>query len=681
MRQGWLVAQQPLGKTRWRAPPTGDARHQYFARGTRLEVHSARGVAASRSRSLFGLVCHNRFRREEKPRDGCRVLQRRPGHLGRINNALRNEVSVLAGRGVETMTCGKLRNPVGNNTRLEARVESDLLERSFDGNLDDIRTRCLISGELEPLECNRTGLDECNTATRNNSLFHGRLRVTNSVLNAVLPLLELDLGRSTRLDDGNSTGKLCESFLQLLTVVVGVGVLDLSADLCHPPRDLLRVTSSLDDGRLVFGNDNLASLTKQVKRRVLELESDLFGNDLTTGENCDVLQLCLAAVTKAGGLDGNRLEDATDLVHDESGESLTVDILRDDEQLLARLDDLIDNRQQVLDVGNLAVHDEDVWVFEQSFLAVRIGHEVGGKVALVKAHTLGEFQLGAEGVRLLNGDNTLLANLVDRLGDDLTDLRVGGRNRGGRRDLFLCLNLFRELEQLLRNSNDGLLDSTLQGNRVGTGGNVTEAFAHERLGEHNRGGCTVTGNVIGLLCDLFDELSADLLVGIVELDLFCNGHTIVRDRGSAPLLLKNDVATARAKRHLDRVGELVEPTFETAAGLFVESNDLCHGYFRPFPDGFKDSGLFSTHTMRVLDNSGTLRARVQAGPVGSLPASRPRAGAEPASSHRNNFCLHRQTQGRRETCTSAGRAGNSCRWLIVTSKYDHKGVRREGVLA
>ena len=62
-------------------------------------------------------------------------------------------------------------------------------------------------------------------------------------------------------------------------------------------------------------------------------------------------------------------------------------------------------------------------VFEDGFLALRVGDEVRVEEALVEAHALGELELGAEGVRLLDGDDAFLADLVDRLGDQRADRR------------------------------------------------------------------------------------------------------------------------------------------------------------------------------------------------------------------------------------------------------------------
>src|SRR5262249_4224374 len=53
-------------------------------------------------------------------------------------------------------------------------------------------------------------------------------------------------------------------------------------------------------------------------------------------------------------------------------------------------------------------------------------------------------------------------------------------------------------------------------------------------------------------------------------------YTVVGDRGRAPLLLEDDVATLGAQRHLHGVGEDVHAPLEAAARLFVERDNLGH---------------------------------------------------------------------------------------------------------
>jgi hypothetical protein len=69
--------------------------------------------------------------------------------------------------------------------------------------------------------------------------------------------------------------------------------------------------------------------------------------------------------------------------------------------------------------ADLLVGDEDVGILEHRLLAIGIGDEVRRDVALVELHALGELELQTEGLALLHGDDAVLADLVEGLGDDL----------------------------------------------------------------------------------------------------------------------------------------------------------------------------------------------------------------------------------------------------------------------
>src|SRR6266576_571552 len=103
------------------------------------------------------------------------------------------------------------------------------------------------------------------------------------------------------------------------------------------------------------------------------------------------------------------------------------------------------------------------------------------------------------------------------------------------------------------------------------------AASMPRLSEHGRGGGAVTGNIVGLLGDFLDQLGADLLPRVLELDLLGDGHTIVGDRGCAPLLLEHHVPALGAEGYFYGVGQLIHTAFEAAPRVLVQRDHLgCH---------------------------------------------------------------------------------------------------------
>ena len=246
-----------------------------------------------------------------------------------------------------------------DDARLQAGVEGDLLERGLERNLDDVGTGGLVTGQLQLVQ-HRGRLQQGHAATGDDALLDGGLGVADRVLDAMLALLELHLGGSPGLDHRNTAGQLGQALLQLLAVVVGVAVLDLGTDLRNPAGDGVGITGALDDGGLVLGDDDLARLAEQRDVGGLQGQTDLFADDLATGEDRDVLQHRLAAITEARRLDGNGLEGAADLVDDQRGQRLALDVLGDDQQRLAGLDDLLQQGQQILDGRHLGADQQDV---------------------------------------------------------------------------------------------------------------------------------------------------------------------------------------------------------------------------------------------------------------------------------------------------------------------------------
>ena len=171
---------------------------------------------------------------------------------------------------------------------------------------------------------------------------------------------------------------------------------------------------------------------------------------------------------------------------------------------------------------------------------------------------------------LLDVDDAVLADLLDRVGDDVADLALARRDGGDPGDVLLARDLLRLRLQVLDDRVDGHLDAALEPHRVRAGGDVLQALADDRLREHGRRRGAVAGDVVRRRRDLAHELCALVLEDVLDLDLTRDRDAVVRDRRRAELLVEHDVAALRAKGDLDRVGEDVHAALERAACILVE---------------------------------------------------------------------------------------------------------------
>src|SRR5215213_8573870 len=314
-----------------------------------------------------------------------------------------------------------------------------------------------------------------------------------------------------------------------------------------------------------------------------------------------------APVTERRGFDRDGGEGAADLVDHQGGQRLSVDVLCHQEEGARGADDLLQQREQIGHRGDLAGVDQDVGVIQDRLHPIWIGHEVRRQIPLVELHALGELQLGAEGLRLVDGDHAVLADLVEGLGDQRTDLLVARRDGGDIRHVLGGLHVAGVLPQPLLNSDDRRIDAALEPHRAVAGSDGPEAFVHQGLGQHGRGGGPVTCDVVGLGGHLLGQLSAEVLIRIVEFHVARHRDAVVRDRRRTPLLVEHDVAALGAEGDLHGVGEGVDTALQRAPRLLVKLKDLWHVYVPLLlvDDGEDVAGVEQQQLLTVVLDFGT----------------------------------------------------------------------------
>ena len=68
----------------------------------------------------------------------------------------------------------------------------------------------------------------------------------------MLLLFQLDLGSSADFDDGHAAGQFGLSFLQLLAIEIGGGLVNLGFDLLDSGLDIRLGALAFDDGGVIF---------------------------------------------------------------------------------------------------------------------------------------------------------------------------------------------------------------------------------------------------------------------------------------------------------------------------------------------------------------------------------------------------------------------------------------------
>ena len=230
------------------------------------------------------------------------------------------------------------------------------------------------------------------------------------IFHARFLFLHFGFGGSADFNNGNSADQFRQPLLQLLAVVVAGGFIDLAADFFYAAFDLVVLAFAFDDGGVVLVDGDFLGLAEVSNLNVLELDAEVFGDGLAAGQDCNVLQHGFAAIAKAGGLDGSNVQRATQLVDDQSRQRLALNIFSDDHQWLAAPRDVLMN--------------QDVSILKHRFHPLRIGNEIRRQISAVKLHAFHHFKLRLKRLRLFDGNDAVLPNLLHSLGNDLPNSLV-----------------------------------------------------------------------------------------------------------------------------------------------------------------------------------------------------------------------------------------------------------------
>src|SRR5436190_19937122 len=531
-----------------------------------LKIHTTHATHAATARRhaaacvLLWHFGHHSFGGDQESRDGSRVLDRYTHDLGRVDDALRDQVDVFAGLGVEAIGILILFEDLADDHRtVFACVDRDLASGPGKGLADDLDARLLVVVlGAQPLQM-LGGAQQSDTAARHDAFFNRRAGRMHRIIHAILALLYFGFSRTADADHRDAACELGQTLLQLLAVVVRGGFLDLRLDLRNAGLDVGLLAGTADDGGVLLVDHHLLGAAKHGERDVLHLDAKIFRDRLTAGQHCDVLQHGLAAIAEARSLDGRDLQTATQTVDNEGGESFAFDVLRNNHKRLAALNHGFQQGKQFIQLRQLLFIDEDVGIFHFDAHLVGIGDEIGRDVAAVELHALDHFELGLERLGFLNRDDALVADLLHGVSEELAYFHVPiGGDGADLGDFLVRGDLLGVLDEIGDHGFNSQIDTALQIHRVHACGNRLGAFPNDGCGQHGCSGGAVAGRVSGLGGDFAHHLGPHVLELVLKLDFLGDGDAVFGDAGCAERLVEHDVAALGAERHLDCIVEDVD---------------------------------------------------------------------------------------------------------------------------
>src|SRR6266516_3261877 len=236
-------------------PPGLPAPKKTMLHHTAHTAHATHATHTSRHGSsafFFWRIGDQRIGSQEHTGDTGGILQGGTCHLHRINDTGFEHIHVLALEYIEAVATG-LCTYIGNcNGSIAASIFHDLAQRLLKCAAQDDDTRLFVTGSDLDFVQRRDRMSQHSTAACYDTFFDSGACSGKRILYAMLLLFEFDLGCSAHFNHSDATRQLGQSLLQLLTVIVARGLINLGANLPDACLDILFFAGALNDCRGVL---------------------------------------------------------------------------------------------------------------------------------------------------------------------------------------------------------------------------------------------------------------------------------------------------------------------------------------------------------------------------------------------------------------------------------------------
>src|SRR5665213_509935 len=534
---------------------------------------------------FLGGVGHDAIGGQQENGDFTGVLQSGAFNLRGGNDAGFDDIDKFAGEGVPPVVVLGFHDPADNDAAAGAGVLGDLLERRDQCAADDFHARRLVPFELEVGAAveGLEGADEGDAPAGHDAFFNCRASRVEGVFDAGFLFLELRFGSRADVNLRHAASKFGQAFLEFLAVIIAGGAFDFPADLGDPALNRLCFAGAFDDRGIVVVNADQFGLPKVGQFDFVDLDAQVLHDGFAAGEDGDVFEHGLAAISITGGLHGGHVQNAAQLVHDQRGQGLAFDILGDNQQRLLALLHLLEQRDQFGGAGDLLFVNQNQRLLQLHGHFIGVGDEVGRQVAAIELHAFDDIDVGFQALAFLDGDDAILADAIKRIGHDLADLAIiVGGDGGDAFDVGLAVDRPGLFLEMFGDGADRLADAARQRHGVSAGGEIPVTFLEDGFRENRGGGGPVAGHVAGLARRLLHQLGADIFVAVRQFHFLGYRDAVLGNGGRAPPFINDGVSAAGAKGYFHRASQFAHALQKCLASLRIKGQHLSGHATSPF---------------------------------------------------------------------------------------------------
>ena len=257
----------------------------------------------------------------------------------------------------------------------------------------DLCTGGLVAVEFELF--NRVdAANQGHAAAGNNAFFNRRTGGVQGVFDTGFLFFHFRFAAGTDVDLCHAAGQFGQPLLQFFTVIIAGGGVDLGANLVDAAFDVRLAADAFDDDGVVVVDGDFLGLTQLCQLDLVQFDTQILKDRLSTGQHGDVFEHGLAAVAVTGGLDRTDVQNAAQFIDNQCRQCLAFDVFGDNQQRAFALGGRFQQRHEFLDIADLIFEDQYIGLFQFAGHCVLVRHKVRRQVPAIKLHPLDVFDGG-----------------------------------------------------------------------------------------------------------------------------------------------------------------------------------------------------------------------------------------------------------------------------------------------
>ncbi len=198
----------------------------------------------------------------------------------------------------------------------------------------------------------------------------------------------------------------------------------MSLDLSNSCLNCSFVSGTVNDRCVFLINNNSLCCSEHLNCCVLKLFADLFADEFSACENCDILKHGLSSVTESRSFYSCDIKNASELIYNECCKRFAFNVLSNDEERFSVLRNAFKQRNKVFKACYLLIENKDKRIVHLNEHLLSVCNKVRTEISAVELHTFNCLKVCLHSFSFFNCDNAFFSNFIHRFGDDLSNFLI-----------------------------------------------------------------------------------------------------------------------------------------------------------------------------------------------------------------------------------------------------------------